>query len=128
MADVTFEQILQSKDAVREWVDVPEWGGEGAGVFIRSLSVSEQEQIEYSFVKNGKFDKDAVGVVKAYKIACAMVNSAGERIVPNDGVSTRKFSLKRGAIFERLQKVYDRLNGVTEEAVKDAEKNSEPTQ
>lgn len=128
MADVSFDQIVSSDDSRREWVEVPEWGGPGAGVFIKSLQVSELERIEFSFVKNGKFDKDAVGLVKAYKIACAMVNTAGERIVPDNGVSTRKFSMKNGAIFERLQKAYDRVNGVTEEAVAEAGKNSEATQ
>ncbi len=125
MAVLSREQILKADDLKRELVAVPDWGGE---VYVRALCGTERDAFEASLVvmkgtgKNRKAERDTKDFT-AKLCALTICDEAGKRLFgPADVVALgRKSSANLALVVE----VAMRLNGLTDEGVEEAEKNSD---
>lgn len=114
------EEILNRKALKREVVSVPEWGGD---VLIRELTAAERDEYETRHLKrdpDGQFRFDLKRARLNLVLLC-MVNEHGERLFSEDDVESLG-GLSSRAI-ERIFAKAQRLSGIADEAVEDAEKN-----
>jgi hypothetical protein len=113
---LTRDAILAAQDLKRIEVSVPEWGGT---VLVRAMTGAERDAWEQSLTVGGKLD---VSNVRARLVASCAVDESGALLFsPADAVA---LGSKSGAALERVAKVAQRLNGLTEEALEDARGNS----
>jgi hypothetical protein len=105
------QDILDAQDIVTEVVDVPEWGG---SVILRTLTGAEAIQLG----KLGETDKEATS---AQVLVLCAVDEKGERIFSEGDVELLKKKSMRAML--RVQKAAMEINGLTEEAPKDAKKD-----
>jgi len=103
--------ILGAQDIKREEIEVPEWGGK---VLIKSLDGFARNQWLQSF-------NEADGFTNERLIIASVIDESGSLIFSqNDIESLKKKSARAvGRIANRISK----LNGLTVDAVEDAEKN-----
>ncbi len=106
------QQILESNDLPKKEIQVPEWGG---SIFIRTLTGTERDNFEISVSNNNLKN------VRARMAVLCIVDEAGERLFEDkDAVELGKKSSAA------LSKIFDEaaeMNGLTEEHVKELEKN-----
>lgn len=119
------EAILKADDLPRRLVSVPEWGGE---VFVRTLSGTERDAFEASFVKvkgRGRHrtqERDPTNY-SAKLAALCVCDEQGKRLFSERDVAA--LAAKSSAALNRIVGEAMALNGMTEEAVEEAEGNSE---
>lgn len=112
------EAILAAADLKFEDVPVPEWGG---SVRIGSMTGLQRDAWEQSLVPKKKGDGVDVSNIRARLVAACAIDENGVCIFTEaDAAALGK---KSAAALDRCAKVAQRLNGLTEEDVKDAVKN-----
>jgi hypothetical protein len=117
MSCLTKDEILKRGDAKKwERVDVPEWGGH---VNVRVMTARERDGLEHRF-KNSN-----VGY-RAYLVAMLSCDDKGEDLFASGDIPA--LEEKSATAMTRVVKVAMRLNGMTEESIEEAEKNSEAIQ
>lgn len=113
--------IFAANDLTTQSVDVPEWGG---SVLIRSMTGAQRDAYETSLLKKddaGKFIVDTDDM-RAKLIVFTAVDESGAALFTADDIPA--LSAKSAGVIERLFVVAQRLNGLSRDAVSDAEKNS----
>lgn len=120
------KQIDDAVDLKTEDVPVPEWGGE---VRLRELSSKERSLIEATTIgaKGQAIELriEAFKTLREKTVAAALIDQDGKRLYQDKEVA--QLGLKSGQIVERLFQKVQKLSGMTEAAVKDAEGNSAGT-
>jgi|TARA_R110000744_G_scaffold359636_1_gene466962 hypothetical protein len=116
MKRLSKDDILGVEDLATEEVQVPEWGGI---VALRELKGSERDSFE-----EGSLDKNrnvTMANMRARLVALSAVDDEGQRIFSEkDAV---KLGSKSASALDRLFGVACRLSGITDDDVKDLEKN-----
>lgn len=117
------EQILKAEDLPKVGVEIPEWGLTKDQAFIRTMTGLERDAYEASNLK-----RDAEGTmqvsfenISARLVARCLVDAEGKRVIPDEKIG--EFGRKSAAVLMRLFRVAQQVNGLTAQAVKDAEKN-----
>lgn len=120
MALLTKQDILNAPDRAFEEVPVPEWGG---AVRVKSLSGRERDAFEASLVKgSGKNRSSDFVNMRARLCAVCIVDEAGTRVFEDNEVEM--LGAKSAAALDRVFGVAQRLSGMSDEDVKELEKNS----
>lgn len=111
------DAILGADDRQYETVAVPEWGGE---VRLRSLSGSERDEYENSLVHQvGNKQVTNARNARAKLVALCAVDAAGVPLFePRDVI---KLGSKSSAALQRLFDAACRMNGFTDDDVKELE-------
>lgn len=120
--------MLLSKDAILSATDrnykdeyVPEWGGT---VRVTGLSGTDRDAYEAAMVDaKGKPAMQRLQNFRTKLVVKCLVNENGERIFDDSDV--KELGSKNGAVLDRLFDVARELSGMGQDAVADAEKNSE---
>jgi hypothetical protein len=121
MALLSADQILSADDRRYEIVPVPEWGGE---VRLRSLSGAERDEYEDSLVQQvGNKQVTNARNARAKLVALCAVDANGQPLFSKAQVI--KLGSKSSAALQRLFDVACRMNGFTDEDVKELEGNSD---
>ena len=113
---LTKEQILQADDLPREFVSVPEWGGD---VYVRTMTGAERDAWEVETV----MEADKVNRVNLRARMCArcIVDDKGARLFTDK--EAEKLGDKSAAALERVFSVAIRLNALSNKDVETLEKN-----
>lgn len=124
---LTKADILAAEDRATEDVDVPEWGGE---VTIRALSGAEREEWQLSQVKvTVGSDGDLQRVPKLEGAQARLVQMSivdgGKPMFSKAEVAA--LGAKSATALERVFTAAIKLNGLSDEAVGEAGKDSETT-
>ena len=116
------EDILNADDLPVREVETPEWG-EGASVFVRTLSAAEREAMtDFNKGDDGKEKGNFLGRFVAV-VAC---DDKGLRLF-EDG-DAEALAEKGPDALIRIMEAAQEHNGMTESAAEAVEKNSEPSQ
>lgn len=115
---LTRQLILAAQDLPFEDVEVPEWGGT---VRISTMTGAMRDAWEQSLVVPGKGEPD-VSNVRAKLVAACAVDESGERLFSASDVAA--LGRKSGAALDRLARVAQRLNRISEKAQEEARGNS----
>lgn len=114
---LTKSDIISKIDLRREKVSVPEWGGD---IFVSEMTGEARDAWEQSLIS-----KDAnvrMKNIRARLVCATVVNESGDRLFDDNDIETvGKLS---ASALEKVCRVAQRLNGLTTEELKDAEKNS----
>lgn len=115
MASLNRDQILEADDLKREEVKVPQWGG---SVLVSTMNGKARDAWEQSLV-NGK------GVnmenIRARLVAYTVVDENGNRIFSDADIEA--LGRKSGAALERVVKVAQRLNKLSDQDLEDVKGN-----
>jgi hypothetical protein len=121
MTLLTKDQILEASDMTSATVDVPEWGG---SVCIRTMTGTDRDAFEASMV-----EIDAAGHrspdmrnLRAKLVAMTAIDDAGNRLF--DLADIPLLARKNAAALDRVFTAAQKLNGLADDAVEDATKNS----
>jgi hypothetical protein len=118
---LTRDAIFAAQDRAFEDVDVPEWGGM---VRIAVITGTDRDAYEASMYEmKGKEIKLNRDDMRAKLLARAIVDEDLKRIFTDADI--RELGKKSSKVIDRLFTVAQRLNGMTDESVKELEKNSE---
>jgi len=111
-------EILAVDDKTTEIVPVPEWGG---AVRIKALNGKERDAWEESIVIKGKKGSFEVNSrrLRTKLIAVSAVDENGALLFSEDDVDA--LAGKSAAALERVFKAAQRLSGLSEEDIKEAE-------
>jgi hypothetical protein len=115
------DQIISTADCQREEVHVPEWD---CTFYIRSITAQEIDAWQCETLT---YDKDRNVVINRQNVRSrllvrCMVDEAGQRIFADN--EALLLGSKNNKVVERLYKIAERLNAVTEEDIKELSKNS----
>ncbi|KVK77969.1 hypothetical protein [Burkholderia sp. MSMB1498] len=113
--------ILAANDLATVTVDVPEWGG---AVIIRSMTGAQRDAYETSLMTkdaSGRYTIDTENM-RAKLVIFTAVDETGTPLFTPDDLPA--FAGKNAAVIERLFVAAQRINGLSKDAVADAEKNS----
>lgn len=110
---LTREQILAAKDLPRELVNVPEWGGE---VYVSTMTGSARDAWEASLL--GKDRKVDLTNARSKLVAACLVDEGGTLLFTADDIAA--LGGKSSSALERVSKVAQRLNRITEDDLDDA--------
>ncbi len=116
MSLLSREAILQADDIPTEDVPVPEWGG---AVRLRGLTAAELDDYQASLIVqtgNGT-QKSNLRNATAKLIARCAIDESGDPLFETKDVL--KLSSKSAVALQRLAGVAQRLNGLTEEDLKE---------
>lgn len=117
---LTRDAIFAAQDRAFEDVDVPEWGGM---VRIAIITGTDRDAYEASMYEmKGKEIKLNRDDMRAKLLARAIVDENLKRIFTDADI--RELGKKSSKVIERLFTVAQRLNGMTDENIKELEKNS----
>lgn len=114
------ETILGADDLRRETVEVPEWGGT---VSVRMLTAEEKVAFAKTFDKAGE---DAHNFLAELAVL-TLCNERGARLFDANG-DVKLLGRKSAEALERVCRVAQELNGLTNDAAEKAVKNSESGQ
>ena len=110
MGFINAAQILESDDLPKERVEVPEWG-EGAYVFVRSLTAEERDNWESSLIvgegDQRKFDQSNV---RARLVVRCLCNEKGDRLFADEQAGM--LGKKSAKVVARLFDAAQRMNGI----------------
>lgn len=121
---LTKEAILAANDLQTRVVDVPEWGGE---VILKTLSGMERNAFENSLYRiNGERATPNMANMSAKLLARVIVDEQGNRIFTDGDIMA--LGGKSAAVLSRLFEIASEMNGLGEDAIDDAEGNSEAGQ
>lgn len=110
------EQILAADDLPVEDVPVPEWGGE---VRLRGLTGAELDEYQASLVvqtSNGQQKTNLRNATAKLVSRCAVNEDGSPLFEPKDLL---KLSSKSAVALQRLANVAQRLNGLTDDDLKE---------
>jgi hypothetical protein len=110
------DQILEADDLRREEVEVPEWGGT---VLIAAMNGTVRDAWEQSLI--GPKGKVNIENVRARLVAYTAVDEHGNRVFTEEDIE--RLGGKSAAVLERLCKVAQRLNLLTEQELEDVQGN-----
>lgn len=123
---LTRQQLDAVNDLKTKDVEVPEWGGT---VRLRELSAKDRSLIEATTIgargQGVEIRVEAFKTLKQRVVAASLIDDNGNRLYKENEVGF--LAQKSGQVVERLFQIVQDLSGMTEEAVKDAEGNSEGT-
>lgn len=107
---LTRDQILEVQDLKKEVVNVPEWGGE---VIVSGMTGAARDAWEQSMVtsEGGKYRANTENV-RARLVAATVVDEQGNPLFSEADVVL--LGRKNATALERVCKVAQRLNGLTE--------------
>lgn len=114
MKELSRADILAVDDLKKEKLSVPEWGGE---IYIRTMNGMERDGYEEWAAGAGRSLKG----IRGRLAALCIVNAAGERLFSDEDIPA--LGQKSAAALERVVKAAMRLNAVTDDDVKELEKN-----
>lgn len=119
MGCLTKDEVLKKQDA-RKWerVDVPEWGG---SVYVRVMTANERDYL------SDRFKKSMQGYRATIAAMCLCDENGIDLFSDATPEEIKALGEKSGQAIDRIVAVAQRLSGLTEESVKEAEKNSETT-
>lgn len=121
MTYLSSDQILAVNDLEQRDVEVPEWGGT---VLVRALSGLERDAYEQSLTMiRGKEHIPNLTNARAKLCGRAIINEDGTRAFTDQQLNA--LGEKSAAALTRIFEVVAELSGMTDDAVEDAEKNSE---
>jgi len=117
---LTKDAILGVTDYQVQEVEVPEWGGK---VLMRTLSGKGRDEFESNVTSKTQGNKVDVRGLKALLLSLVIVDEAGEPLFTQKDLDA--LNNKSSEVITRLFEVASKMNGIGEEAVEQAEKNSE---
>ena len=121
---LTKSQILSANDIKKELVSVPEWGGD---VYVRMMSGAERDNFEQKMSRKRNEHPDGfIANVRARLCVETIVDEKGNRLFSDKDVD--ELGSKCAVALERLFDKSQKLNGFTEEDIKELAKNSESGQ
>lgn len=106
--------ILKADDMQREPVEVPEWGGT---VYVRRLTADERDIFEFNMIKTQTTGKG----LRASYVGLALVDETGQRLFEDEEIPI--LGTKFAGAVDRIFEVVARINKITEQDIKDLEKN-----
>lgn len=112
------DQILAAADRRTRTVHVPEWGGD---VIIASMSGAARDAWELwigDARQRGQFNN-----VRARLLSACIVDESGQRIFTSEA-DIEALGSKDSMVLDRLFEVARELNGLTDDAIEAAKKNS----
>lgn len=123
-------QILGAKDTVVAKVKTPEWGGDGF-VYVTGLDGNERDRYDQTQSEK-RWPRDAEGRrvepdwrgLRASLVAMALCDEDGNK-EPWTDLEVMQLGKKSGRALDRVFAKIQQLSGLTDDAVEDAEKNSE---
>jgi hypothetical protein len=118
--------ILAADDLKREFVPTPEWGGAGAGVYVRVLPGELRDAIEAAGLDAKGQPLPPVQKLKNFRarfLALAVVDEAGQRIFRDDQIDA--LGSKSSVALLRLWEVANRLNPMSKQDIEEMAGNSE---
>ncbi|ARK50036.1 hypothetical protein [Burkholderia pseudomallei] len=113
--------ILAANDLTTVTVDVSEWGG---AAIIRSMTGAQRDAYETSLMTKdaaGRYSVDTENM-RAKLVIFTAVDETGTLLFTLDDLPA--LAGKNAAVIERLFVAAQRINGLSKDAVADAEKNS----
>ncbi len=116
------ESILKPRALKIEKVHVPEWDGD---VYVREMTGAERDWLDARMYDREKRDVSLLNVPN-YRatIAALVLSDAQGNLLYNKAVDIPLLSSQPAAALERVMVAGLRVNGMAEDAVEDAEKNS----
>ncbi len=129
---LTSAEFLAIEDADAEWVDLSRWAGDGAGVWIRSMTAEERDGYEQGLIKQSQGRNARGGSVemdlrnaRAKLVARCAVNAEvdGVRIF-TDG-DAAKIGKKNAPMIDALYDVASRVSGIRQEDLDEVLKDFE---
>ena len=121
MERLTRDAIFAAQDRAFEDVDVPEWGGT---IRIAVITGTDRDAYEASMYEmRGKEIKLNRDDMRAKLLARAIVDESMKRIFTDADI--KELGKKSAKVIDRLFTLAQRINGLTDESVKELEKNSE---
>ncbi len=103
--------IINADDQRVEWVPTPEWGGSGAGVYVRSGTGLERDEFEQSLMNRDKRTPDVdLRNARAKLVARAACTETGTRIFKDTDVVA--LGAKNAAPLDRLYDMAAELWGI----------------
>lgn len=117
---LTKEEILAADDIRTEQVSVPEWGGH---VFVRVMGGGERDAFEAAFA-NARTPTRKIGLsdIRARLAALTICSDDGAPLFTDADIAA--LTKKSAAALERVFIAAQRLNGLTDDDVKDLAGNS----
>ena len=116
------ETILGSDDLPIEPVDCPEWGVPDGTLFIRSLTGKQRDDFEQSMVTGrGKNVKTDMQNIRAKLVARCLSDKDSNVIFGPDDIEA--LGDKSAAALDRCFNIAQRMNGLTDQDVKELEGN-----
>lgn len=113
------EAILGSSDLKTETVAVPEWGGE---VLVAAMSGEARDAWEQELViREGNRTRANLVNVRARLVAATVVDEQGKRLF--SAADMEALGAKSASALDRVCKVAQRLNGMTDAELEDAKGN-----
>ena len=115
------DQILAANEGQSEKVPMPEWE---CTIEMRSITAADLEAWQWETYQQNKDDTRAnkSNLRTRLVVRCAFDPDTGEKVFTDADVDA--LNLKPSKIIERLYKVAEKLNAVTEKDVNDLAKNS----
>lgn len=121
VAVLTREQIDSVRDAVREYVDVPEWGSD-AQVIMQAMGADERDAWEASMIDSRNKNQMNYRQARAKLVARCLVDEEGKRLYSDTDVDA--IGKRNGAVINRLFEVAKRINALEKKDVDSLVKNS----
>lgn len=121
MATLTKAQILAADDRKTELVEVPGWGG---SVNVRGIGGGDRDQFDaWRLAQYESKNGDRFRNTRARLCAMAIVDDDGKRVFSDADIAA--LGEKSTENLDRVYLVARRLSGLGDEALEQAEKNSE---
>lgn len=117
---LTREHIFQTNDLPTETVAVPEWGGEGAAVHVRTMSGTDRDAFEQEIIEARKEGAELVNI-RARLAVKTVCDASGNRLFIDDDAEA--LGKKSGMVLNRIFDVAQRLNGIGPKDVEELEGN-----
>lgn len=115
MTILTRDQILGAQDAKREFVPVPEWGGE---IYVNLMSGTERDSFEQSCIVDGKA---SLANSRARLAVRCITDEAGNRLFADSDADA--LGAKSGTALDRVGQVAQRLNKMGDKYLEDLKGN-----
>ncbi len=118
---MTAADIFRAADPEPEWVPLEEWGGPGAGVFIKGLTALERDTFEQTLVIQGKGRTPSrvdMTNARAKLVAQSAVNAEGVRVFADRDV--KELGNKNALLINRLYEAATKLSGMRDEDLEEA--------
>ena len=119
------EDILAIQDHKIEPFPTPEWPSLNGKIFIQTIQARDKGAIEKRTCDPKTGEVSRLDIFTATYAAKCICDAEGTQIFTDDDIDA--LSRKNAGVIERVFRAAKKLNGLSEEAIADAEKNSERT-
>ena len=123
MTILTKDQIIAAKDGETKVVPVEEWGGDVVFAPWSGAARDEYEEALSNLPQNPDGTMKSVLGLRQLAVSLSLVDTNGERLFNGDGVA--ELGKKNADVIDRLFDIAREMNGLNNEAVEEAEKNSD---